>query len=562
MSVQEYQWIRAEAAQRQSYPPGQITSSLPANNDSLPDCLRIIPYNSTANLAFSELVEKQRLGTLDEHHAQYLFASGRGPLEKIATLEPESSDGGVDYGPSGSEGSPRINLGWFRINFDCATVTREARWVIGKGSNTKEGSSTRHIDILLAAPGSTYQQYLLRTHAFLKLHPKSGLWMIYAAISSNAILRDKSEGPPPMPKATVFLDDKEILATEFRCLTEPHTPLAINGMEYSVQFIPESSPELERYCEYRNNALAIKGIRPPRTRITGIPSKSDIKVKEWAICSAGLGSGTFATVKEGFNPATGDLRAVKRFEVKKPTDVEALKPELHVANTHGNTSGLVRRYGWCTARGEETLESQKFLFEVYLVLEKGVSFFEYQWGEPGLGNSDRKLRLCRDLLQGPVTLHEEGWIHRDFTPKNVLLIEDDSADLDKKKPERAVLCDFGKVCLERRATNTAIAAWYYLPLEVVEFHSNVYDQTIDVWMLAYTLVHVWYPQALTEAPRGPKRQLTRKGIEVLRMELSKENSSLAQILHNMLNPQPERRSSAKQAIADPAFRYLDIKLPR
>ncbi len=43
------------------------------------------------------------------------------------------------------------------------------------------------------------------------------------------------------------------------------------------------------------------------------------------------------------------------------------------------------------------------------------------------------------------------------------------------------------------------------------------------------------------------------------MGLSKENSSLAQILHNMLNPQPEPRPSAKQAIADPAFRYLDVK---
>lgn len=46
-----------------------------------------------------------------------------------------------------------------------------------------------------------------------------------------------------------------------------------------------------------------------------------------------------------------------------------------------------RQYGWCMWRGDETLETKKFSFEVYLILEKGVSFFDYQWDEPGLGNS-------------------------------------------------------------------------------------------------------------------------------------------------------------------------------
>lgn len=63
--------------------------------------------------------------------------------------------------------------------------------------------------------------------------------------------------------------------------------------------------------------------------------------------------------------------------MKKPTDIEALKPELRIADTHSNISGLVHQYEWYTAQGEETLESRKFPFEVYLVLEKGGSFFEY-----------------------------------------------------------------------------------------------------------------------------------------------------------------------------------------
>lgn len=559
LSNKEFQGIRDDAAQRQSQLQSHTASSLPAVDDSdddSPDFLRIVTRNPRAMLAFSELVEKQELGTLDPHHAQYLVTSGRGPLEKIVSLAPESSDESVDYGSNNATGIQQINLGWFRINFGCLTITAGAKWAIGKGSNNKERNPTRLIDILLAAPDSTYKQSLLRTHAFLRLHTGSGIWMIYAAMGSNVMTREDIEGPPPNPKATVFLDDKEILATEFRCLTEPHSSLVINGMEYSVQFTPETPADLERYCQSRNKALAIERLPKPRTQISGIPSKSDIKVKEWAIISEGLGSGTFATVWEGFDPATGDLRAVKKFEVKKPADVEALKRELLVADTLGNTTGLVRQYGWCTARGEETLKTQKFPFEVYLVLEKGVSFHDYRWGEPNSRGSDGKLRLFRQLLQGLATLHGQGWIHRDITPKNILLLEDELNDPDL---ERAALCDFGKVSLRKTGTDTAIAAWYFLPPEVVDFHSNVYDQSIDVWMLACTLVHVWYRQALNKAPRGPKRQLTLQGVEMLRAEMSKEKSSLAQILHGMLNPKPERRPTAKQAVADPAFRNLDVK---
>ena len=60
------------------------------------------------------------------------------------------------------------------------------------------------------------------------------------------------------------------------------------------------------------------------------------------------------------------------------------------------------------ARGHETLETEKFPFEIYLILEKRLSFFDYQWGEPELGKSDRKLRAkeLNSLHQqlGPTTL--------------------------------------------------------------------------------------------------------------------------------------------------------------
>ncbi len=96
----------------------------------------------------------------------------------------------------------------------------------------------------------------------------------------------------------------------------------------------------------------------------------------------------------------------------------------------------------CMARGGETLETKKFPFDVYLILEKGVSLVDYQWSEPRLGDSDRKLRLCGDLLQGLVTRHRQRWMHRDITPTKILPIE---LNPSKPQPERAASCDFGKV---------------------------------------------------------------------------------------------------------------------
>lgn len=48
--------------------------------------------------------------------------------------------------------------------------------------------------------------------------------------------------------------------------------------------------------------------------MTGIPSLSDTRAKDFANFGQGLDSGTFAVVWEGFEPVRGDLRVVKDFE--------------------------------------------------------------------------------------------------------------------------------------------------------------------------------------------------------------------------------------------------------
>lgn len=522
------------------------------------DVIRIVPRNGRARLAFNELIERKLSGRLGEHHAQYLVATGKGPLENIESLKGGSSDEDTDQGSAGGHNIQQINLGYFRINFECPTISGKGKWTIGRGTSNKNWAPTRNVDMMLAAPDTGHNNILRSTHAYLNLLTESGVWIMSAAIGSSVSSTKDSKGATLSQKATVFLDEKEIFDEEFRCLSKPSTPLTINGMEYLVNFVPKTLEEAQCYCGLRNQVLSLADIDPPKTQITGIPLETDMRAGDFAIFSLGLGSGTFASVYEGFDPVNGELRAVKLFEVKKQSDKLDIEPEIIVLNELGNTPGLIRQYGWCNSNGEQALYDKPGNYQVYIVMERGVAFTECNWSQRGLDILATRLRLFRDLLRGLDALHRKGWMHRDITRQNILFIE---ARPLQSQPERAALFDFGKLCQSSTDTYTALAAWPNLPPEIEQYRSNSYSQSIDVWMLALTLTHTWFPHVLQYRDRRPSNgQLTIKGIVQIQSLLVKEGSTtapLANLLSSMLAANPKDRPSARYALTDTCFRNLE-----
>lgn len=227
-----------------------------------------------------------------------------------------------------------------------------------------------------------------------------------------------------------------------------------------------------------------------------------------------------------------------------------------VNRTFGNTPGLVRQYGWCTSNGDQMMDREDYPLKAYLVLERGLDFRLHDWTKHESGMAAIRLRLLRDLLNGIATIHAEGWIHRDVTPQNILLFK---ARPEQSQPARAALCDFGKLCLRKTNTNTALAAWDFLPPEIVQGQSNVYDQCIDIWMLALALVLVWYPQAAQNISRMQNHQLFASSIEQIQARLPKEDSGLPELLRTMLAVKVQNRPSAIEALESPCFRNLDVK---
>ena len=530
-------WV-ASAVETQRQLSQQHSSSL----IKAPDFLRLIPSNETAKLAFSELLTRKRAGTLSDHHGQYIVDNGKGPSRKPIEYQARSEGETTDEDcPEKPEAPKIINLGFFNVSFDHVNVTQSAKWVMGRGSARKgEGKTTRNVDILLAAPGSQHTKGLLAAHAYLCMHPDSGVWMIHAAPGSS----DRSKESAPTTIAT--LDDHEIINNGFRCLDKAEARLSILDMDFCVQFALDTYPACASYRDLRNLKLAEYKIAIPDTNISGIPLKSDIRARNLAVFSIGLASGGFGSVYEAFDPESGELRVVKVVELESDSGAQELQAEIDMVTKYPNARGLVRQYGWCNSNGDSYLKAKNYPLNIYIVQRRGKAFNKIDWKDIPARN---KLKVFQDLLHGIGTIHQQGWMHRDVTRQNILYFQGD--------PPEAALCDFGKLCLNKTDTYTSLAAWSNLPPEIVEGESNAYDQSIDIWMLALALVLSWRPQACQGITRLPNGQISSVGLDVIHSWLLKmKGSNLAHLLRVMLSKDPKSRPSAGQALLHPCFRHL------
>ena len=121
---------------------------------------------------------------------------------------------------------------------------------------------------------------------------------------------------------------------------------------------------------------------------------------------------------------------------------------------------------------------------------------------------------------------------------------------DTGKVEEAVLCDFGKMCRTKTDTETRLAAEIYLPPEIQLGHKNVYNQSIDVYMLAQALLLCWFPDYM--AGLNPRNE---KGHCQITSSLDVETESgISDLLNRMFLIRASARPTASEALADACLR--------
>lgn len=162
-----------------------------------------------------------------------------------------------------------------------------------------------------------------------------------------------------------------------------------------------------------------------------------------------------------------------------------------------------------------------------------------------------RLVLFSQTLQGLVTVHSKGVIHRDVSPRNLLIFA--------LAPPEASLCDFGKAISASEHTDTAIGPIHITAPEVwrtVDSGSGPYTNAIDIWSLAYSWLSTFRQ---FRRPSDWDAKVDRKRhSELLRTvdELSADRtitSLFAELFHMMLCWEPANRITASQAQDHPAW---------
>jgi serine/threonine protein kinase/predicted ATPase len=147
-----------------------------------------------------------------------------------------------------------------------------------------------------------------------------------------------------------------------------------------------------------------------------------------------LGRGGFGVVVEAEDARTHTRVALKELSRTSPAALARFKREFRVLQDlhHPN---LVRLDGLFAHEGR---------FFIAMELLSGPSFVDFV-REQGSCDEERLRSALIDLLAGLSTLHEAGFLHRDLTPRNVMVTNEG----------RAVLLDFGLVGDKRAADESS-----------------------------------------------------------------------------------------------------------
>jgi len=164
----------------------------------------------------------------------------------------------------------------------------------------------------------------------------------------------------------------------------------------------------------------------------------------------------------------------------------------------------------------------------------GLAIFE------GTLNKQDKRRIAKKLLESVVFLHDNGVIHRDIKPDNVLLDE-------KMNP---VLADFSLskvfsgLCLEGTHTGKIATVTYRAP-EVVA--KKVYGFPVDAWSLGI----VFY-ELFTGIPIAETKD--RKTLSFIRKQVTKmKDTPLGRMVRGLLDKNPVSRWTPRDALTSELF---------
>ncbi|XP_018431889.1 PREDICTED: serine/threonine-protein kinase TBK1 [Nanorana parkeri] len=215
-----------------------------------------------------------------------------------------------------------------------------------------------------------------------------------------------------------------------------------------------------------------------------------------------LGQGATANVFRGRNKKTGDLYAVKVFNnlsYLRPADVQTREFEVLKKLNHKN---IVKLF----AIEEEMSSRHKVLVMEYCPCASLYSVLEEPSNGFGLPESEF-LIVSRDVAEGMNHLRENGIIHRDIKPGNIMrVIGEDGLSVYK-------LTDFGAAreleddeqFVSLYGTEEYLHPDMYERAVLRKDHQKKYGATVDLWSIGVTFYHAACGSLPFRPYEGPRR---------------------------------------------------------
>ena len=175
-----------------------------------------------------------------------------------------------------------------------------------------------------------------------------------------------------------------------------------------------------------------------------------------------------------------------------------------------------------------------------------------KWAEKGMAF---KVCLLRDILQGVKSLHDAGYMHRNISEQNLLIVSE--------KPPMALVSDYGQSIVAKTSTEERIGPAH---IRAPELGCTEYGNSMDIWNLGFVALSIFFPLTYDIVSNFGGAQ-----DEVWYEQMDKEldnfmiqggaEALIVPVLRSMLYNDPQKRPSTAHALAvlpelnweDPAY---------
>lgn len=283
-----------------------------------------------------------------------------------------------------------------------------------------------------------------------------------------------------------------------------------------------------------------------------------------------LGSGHYATVREGINKKTGEVVAVKIFHPQQNDDHKKSNQFREETNIlmrvdHPNIVKLLDSFVEPVSKAQ---------IQKYLVLEKveNGELFDRIIKKVSLRQDETKA-LFKQILEGIKHLHSQNIIHRDIKPENILLNitkrkhpdekqlgpwDDDEIDI------RVKIADFGlaKFTGEIQFTNTLCGTPSYVAPEVLL--KSDYSSKVDMWsagVLLYVCLCGFPPFSDSLGPPSMRDQILKGKFAFYSPYWDEVDDSVLHLITNLLVVNSYDRFNVIETMEHPWFKDSDERAP-